>query len=93
MNLAVGDTVSLSLPPERLLRASLLAYGLPLGALAAAPLLASWLWGPLHDLVLAGIAMAGVVVAVAAGRRRLSRDACLSQLQPSIESRVPGSTG
>lgn len=89
----VGDRVVLELSSRSLLRASLLAYGMPLVMLAAVPLAAERLWGPLGDATLALLALAAVAASVVAGRRFLRADPCLSQLQPSIAGRAQDTSG
>jgi len=84
LNLACGDRVRLELRPRDLLAASWLVYGMPLLAMIAIPALAVFLFGPLPDLVLAGLALSGIGVAVAWGRRRLAATDCLQQFVPSI---------
>lgn len=88
LELETGDKVNLTLTPSRLLRASLLGYGLPLACLVLLPLAADALWGPFTDLELALLAIAALAAAVAAGRRLLARDRCLGQLAPGIGGRA-----
>ncbi len=88
MDLHEGDRVDLTLAPERLLQASLLAYGLPLAALVLLPLAAETLWGPYGDGELALLAAGGLVGAIVAGRRLLARDRCPAQLKPAIGGRA-----
>ena len=89
VDLRPGDRVNLTLGPARLLRAALLAYGLPLAALLGIPATAAWLHGPLADAELAFLAAGSLAIAVIAGRRLLARDRCLQDLVPDIGSRLP----
>ncbi|MEQ8207410.1 MAG: SoxR reducing system RseC family protein [Woeseia sp.] len=82
--LRVGDEVTLNMQPERLLQASLWAYGLPLAAMLLGPVLGHWLWGPLSDGQLALASLAGLVVAFAVGRQLLVNKPCAGQLVPTI---------
>jgi len=84
LDLAPGDRVTLTLPGEKLLGASLLAYGLPLKALVVAPVAADRLWGPFGDASLAAIGAGALVAAIVAGRRLLARDRCLERLVPDV---------
>lgn len=88
-DLAPGDRVTLTLPGEKLLGASLLAYGLPLLALVVAPVAASKLWGPFGDAGLAAIGAGALAAAIVAGRRLLARDRCLERLVPDVVHRDP----
>jgi sigma-E factor negative regulatory protein RseC len=83
-----GDQVTLTLHPRKILRASLLVYGLPLLMLVLVPTLTQWLWGPWSDLRLAIAAVLGLVAAVLSGRHVLNREDCLQQFMPGIETRV-----
>ncbi len=87
--LAPGDRVSLRLAPERLLRAALLAYGLPLIALLGVPAAVNWLRGPLTDAELVLAAAVALAGSLAAGRRLLARDRCPGELEPDIGERLP----
>lgn len=91
MQLRVGDQVTLSLDPQDLLSAALLAYGLPLAgvvsALSIGGLLAN---GPLGDATALGLAIAGLLAGLAMGRYRISRNRCLDRLVLKISARLPG---
>lgn len=84
LDLACGDRVRLELRPRDLLGASWLVYGVPLLAMTALPAFAQFLFGPLSDLVLAGLALSGIGLAVAWARQRLAGIDCLRQFVPSI---------
>jgi len=89
MRLRVGDQVYLELSADGLLKASFLAYGLPLlGAVTA--LLAGWLIaGSLNDASTIGLAIAGMLAGLVAARVRIGRDRCLEQFVPKITTRAP----
>lgn len=81
-----GDLVEVTLAPNRLLGAALIVYGLPLaGAIAAAALSYALRLG---DVAAAVAAVAGLMTGLQIGRRRLSRDSCLSRFVPTIGKRV-----
>lgn len=83
----VGDEVTLSIASSSLLRAALLAYGLPLAGTVLA-LTVGWLvMAPLSDLAGALIALAGLLAGFIAGRSQLRKDDWCKQFVPSIDSR------
>lgn len=88
MVLLVGDRVTLSLAPEDLLRASFLAYGLPLAGMTAA-LSIGWLAGPLGDLSAIALAAVGLLSGLAVGRYKIRRNKCMERFVPRIMSRAP----
>lgn len=92
LELCVGDEVTLDIQPERLLQASIWAYGLPLAAMLLGPVVAHWLWGPLSDSQLALASLAGLGLAIVVGRRLLVNEPCSGQLVPSISGHRPAST-
>lgn len=80
-----GDRVLLSLDPADLLRASLLAYGLPLFSTAAALGLLRLFSGIESDLIALGTAFTGLVAGLFAGRLLLRRSRrCARTLAPTI---------
>ena len=86
LDVRAGDRVRLELAGDSVLRAAGLVYGLPLsGALAGAAL--AW-WSGAGDAAAALAALAGAVVGVATGRRRLHREACLRQFTPVVTARL-----
>lgn len=91
MQLLVGDRVTLSLDPADLLSAALLVYGLPLVgvvvALAIGGLVAE---GPLNDAIALGLAIAGLLAGLLAGRYRINRNRCLERFVPKISGRAAG---
>jgi len=90
-SLQVGERVYLSLEPANILRASLLAYGLPLMGVTFALALAWLLSGRLADALAVVIALAGLGAGLVLGRWQLRRLDCLRQLVPTIGDRVnPG---
>ena len=83
-----GDQVRLTLESSRLLRASLLVYGLPLiGAMILLSL--GWLlFSPLTDTLAALFAVAGLAAGLAVSRWRLNRRDCLRNFVPTIDGLV-----
>lgn len=86
--LEAGDRVSLSLAPELLLRAAVLAYGLPLAALLAAVALASGLFGAGSELALVSSGAAGLSLGALAARRILRKDRCLHHMLPTATRKI-----
>jgi len=85
MNLVAGDAVRLAVSPQQLLRAALLAYGLPLAALVSAAAVASMFVGTIGDLGAVGFAAAGLAGGVFASRRYLERESVCHQFVPVVE--------
>lgn len=82
LELHVGDRVKLELAAQNLLRAAMLAYGLPLaGALAAASL--AWSAGA-GDAGAALAALTGAAVAAFTGHLLLRRKDCLQRFTPTV---------
>jgi sigma-E factor negative regulatory protein RseC len=91
LSLAKGDRVELVLATDRLLRATLITYGLPLlGALLAVAV--AYLL-ELGDLAAAMAASAGISAGWIAGRRLLDRGSCLHQFVPTIGRRLQSQGG
>ena len=82
LDLAAGDVVGIELAPGKVLRAALMAYGLPLAGAAGAAALAYAL--SLGDAGAAAFAIGGLLAGALAGRRRLGDDACLARYTPTI---------
>jgi positive regulator of sigma E activity len=79
----VGDRVRLSLPPDRLLHAAWLAYGLPLGVMLGAALAAAFLLTPpVGDGMLLFTAIGGLLLGAWWARRRLGRGVCEQRFLP-----------
>lgn len=92
MALAAGDRVELVLASSKLLRATLIVYGLPLVGAVGSAAMAYLL--ELGDAAAALAAIAGLSVGLLAGRWRLRRDTCLAHFVPRIEKRLqPQQTG
>ncbi|MDH3532210.1 MAG: SoxR reducing system RseC family protein [Gammaproteobacteria bacterium] len=85
LDIREGDLVEVTLAPNRLLRAALIVYGLPLAGAVAAATLAYAL--ALGDVAAAVAALAGVLAGLQIGRWRLGRDSCLSRFVPTIHRR------
>lgn len=83
-----GDRVRLSLGSSHLLKATFLAYGLPLFGLVAATGTGWLLFGPLSDATAIVFAVAGLLTGVIVGRRHLQRDHCLMHFVPTIAEHV-----
>ncbi len=86
MTVNVGDQVSLSLASGSLLRATMLAYGMPLAGLLLAAGVA--LLSERSDGESIVWALAGTLAGFLLARRQLRRDHCLSTLQPRLGSRL-----
>ena len=86
MQLDIGDEVTLTLSPRRLLRAAALAYGLPLLSLVTAATIA-WLAGAEPDsLVAVAMVIAGLVAGIFGSRYILNQGAACDQFEPTIVS-------
>ena len=82
--LSDGDTVTLSLSDSSILRAAIIAYGIPLTGVIVS-LSCAWLWfGALSDGAGAGIAAAGLLAGWVWGRKRLASPACRRELLPRL---------
>jgi len=82
-----GDAVRVELSSRQLLRASWLAYGLPL-VLAVTATGVAYLFG-LDDFYTAVAAVAGMAAGLLVARRRLSAASCLYRFTPTIVARLP----
>lgn len=85
--LAAGDEVKLTLAPAHLLRAAVLAYGLPLGGIVIAPGAAWFLNQSLNDHTAIALAIGGLLIGGLFGRHFLNKDACLKNLVPTVSER------
>ena len=87
-----GDAVTLTIASSSLLRAALLAYGLPLAGIVLA-LTTGWLvMATLSDFAAAMIALAGLLGGFFLGRRQLQKKAWCKQFALSIDPQADGST-
>jgi sigma-E factor negative regulatory protein RseC len=84
MGLRVGDTVTLELSPDSLLKASFLVYGLPLIGVVAMLLIGWAIAAPLSDGTAMVLAVVGLVVGLAIGRKQIERTHCLAEFVPKI---------
>jgi sigma-E factor negative regulatory protein RseC len=84
--LAEGDVVAIELAPGNVLRAALIAYGLPLAGAAGGAALAHAL--SLGDSGAAVLALGGLGVGALIGRHRLRGAACLARFTPTVSRRV-----
>lgn len=82
---SVGSPVAVELPARELLRATMLAYGLPLLGLALGGLLASLVWPAAGDAMVLSGAGLGLCVGVAVSRQR----ARAAVLQPAAVALSP----
>ena len=86
----IGDPVSLCIAPSALLRAALIAYGLPLLALVAGSGV-SWMFGMgLDDHVAVGTAITCLLLGIMASRRILADDRACAHFVPAIVVRKRG---
>jgi sigma-E factor negative regulatory protein RseC len=87
MTLAAGDQVELVLATDKILRATLIVYGLPLlGAVVAASV--AYLLG-LGDAAATLAAIIGVATGLLVARRRLRQTDCLQHFVPHVGKRLP----
>lgn len=91
-NVVTGDIVRLCLQPQGLLRAAVLAYGVPLFGALAGLLLAGAVRGELGDAEAAVAAMAGAFAGFFGARRELRRHRSAASLMPSIAERMSAVT-
>lgn len=89
--LVAGDRVELVLASERLLRATLIVYGLPLGGALGAAALAYLL--EFQDMAAVAAAIAGLALGIMAGRWRLRQGECLRDFVPMVGKRLPSGAG
>jgi len=87
-----GENVTLSIASSSLLRAALLAYGLPLAGTVVALTIGWLIMAPLSDFMGALIALTGLLAGFVAGRSQLRKDAWCKQFVPSIDRRDDGAT-
>ena len=87
MGLQVGDEVKLTLAPSHLLRAAILAYGLPLCAVIIVLAVAWIISGTLNDVVAVVLATSGLIAGALMGRHLLNRDGCLKNFVPTVAER------
>ena len=88
LSAGVGDRVELSVEPKYLLRAALLAYGLPLSSMLVVLLAAQALPLSLNDAEAVGLALIGLIIGVMAGRSLLRNDSVCDQFIPTISRHV-----
>ena len=87
-----GDTVALSISPQRLLHASVLVYGLPLAGALALLLLGVLFLPPLTDTVAVLLAVSGLLGGFLLGRSQLGRERCLKQFVPAVTDHSHGAS-
>ena len=86
-SLSIGQRVTLSLEPARLLQAAWLAYGIPLLAVLGATLAAaSLLPAPVSDAAALAAATTGLAAACWWSRRRMRSAACPGRFAPSLRA-------
>ena len=84
MSLRVGDAIELTISPKFLLRAALLAYGLPLAGVISFPTLAWMLRGNPGDGPGIVVAILGLVAGIVVGRRILEQSSICEQFVPAV---------
>jgi sigma-E factor negative regulatory protein RseC len=82
--LSAGDRVYLEVSDSGILRAAVLAYGMPLAGVLLSLALARLVLGPLSDATGVCVAAAGLVTGWILGRRRLSPARSLEPFQPRL---------
>ena len=89
MTVRRGDTIELTIGPKFLLRAAMLAYGLPLAGVVLFPGLAWLATGSIADNMGIVLAVAGLAFGLILGRRILQRESVCEQFVPAI-GKSPG---
>ncbi len=84
MTVRQGDTIELTIGPKFLLRAAMLAYGLPLITMITLLALAWLLSGNPGDGAGIVLAIIGLVIGLFVGRQILSRESICEQFVPSV---------
>ena len=87
MDLKPGDDVRLTLAPSHLLRAAVLAYGMPLAGVIIALGIAWIMSRTLNDVLAVTLAICGLVAGALFGRHFLNQDDCLKHLVPTVSER------
>ncbi len=87
MDLKPGDDVRLTLAPSHLLRAAVLAYGMPLAGVIIALGIAWIMSRTLNDVLAVTLAICGLVAGALIGRHFLNQDDCLKNLVPTVSER------
>ncbi|MCH6549839.1 MAG: SoxR reducing system RseC family protein [Proteobacteria bacterium] len=87
MDLKPGDDVRLTLAPSHLLRAAVLAYGMPLAGVIIALGIAWMMSRTLNDVLAVTLAICGLVAGALFGRHFLNQDDCLKNLVPTVSER------
>ena len=93
LELEAGDQVRLELPPDRLLRAAWLVYGLPLSATVLAVAVATAVLDPANEFAFVAFGVLGLAVGVFIGRRKLASHRCIWQFTPVACERIGGRMG
>jgi positive regulator of sigma E activity len=88
LELKAGDQVHLDLPPDGLLRAAWLAYGLPLSTTVLAVAVAAAVVDPANDSALVASGVLGLAAGVLVGRKKLAGDRCIWRLTPVVCERI-----
>lgn len=84
MTVRQGDIIELTIGPKYLLRAAMLAYGLPLVSTVLLPGLAWLIMGNIPDSIGIALAVAGLAAGLVVGRRILQRESICEQFVPAI---------
>lgn len=87
MDLKPGDDVKLALAPSHLLRAAVLAYGLPMAGVVIA-LGIAWIFSKaVNDVLAVVLSICGLAAGALLGRHFLNQDGCLKNLVPTVSER------
>jgi len=84
MEVQEGDTIELMIGPRFLLRAAMLAYGLPLATMVLSLFLAWMLTGNPGDGLGVVLAVLGLAVGLVVGRRILNSESICEQFVPAV---------
>ena len=83
-----GDAIELTIGPKFLLRAAMLAYGLPLVGMVLFPGVAWLVIGGIADIAGIALAVAGLAAGLVIGRNILGSESVCEQFVPAIGGRV-----
>ncbi len=84
MSVSPGDSIALTIGPKFLLRAAMLAYGLPLAGMVLFAGIGWWMPDSMSDSAAVVLAITGLAVGLAVGRQILQRESVCAQFVPTI---------